>query len=1164
MNDGDPKSRQAPPMISPADFEWIFQAIPIPCVLLRPDLVVVAVNDAYLAATRTSALDLLGQSLTQAFPAHPVQAPPGLALDLNTSLFQVLDRAEPNVVPVQGYDIGSGADPRDPYQRRYWQLINAPLVDDQGEVNFILHWLQDFTDILQSRSDLTAESATPAALQERILRLEKDMHLRQQQRLELESAVRKARESQQQVERAKDCFFSNLSHELRTPLALILGPAEDLLQADPPIPDWEWVEVETIHRSAEHLRKTINMLLDFSQTQAGLADATYEPVDLSAYTCELASLFRSAVEGAGLSFLVSCPPLPEMVYVDRSQWESIVLNLLSNAFKFTLTGKIEVTLRHGEHGPELSIRDTGCGIPAKDQPFLFERLHRIEPIRARTTEGAGIGLALVRELVHLHGGNIRVESTPGQGSIFHVRIPYGTAHLPPGRIATAPTPQPHSNSRSFIDEAISWLPGPAPELQLEEEAGSGARPRVLLAEDNTDMRGYMTRLLGRIYDVESVADGLAALEAIQQRPPDLLLTDAIMLGISGVDLVRRLRGDARTAALPIIVLSADSSEDARIAGFQAGANDYLLKPFSNRELLARVSGLLAQGELIRREQQLRTAVEGDRQWLEIILESIHDSLLVIDRHWRIDLLNSRAAGEQGQPRDSMLGKDFRHYADAPVIEAVQQVMERRQPVSCEYHMRSSGRWWDLRLSPSPGGGVVVFSAEITQRKLSEKEQLHVAQHDGLTNLSNRKLFLEDAERVLAWARRLGHKFAVLFIDLDNFKPINDSHGHEIGDKLLRAVADRISRTLRAEDLVGRYGGDEFVGILVGIEAVDNVARVAENILTAISQPYQIDGFDLQVTASIGVSLYPKDGDEIDTLIQYADYAMYAAKASGAAHYEFYREGIEKRTATPAVNHMVTRLREALEAGEFSLVFQPVFATDTAEVVEAEAMLRWRQPDGSYVAPESFLPLAELTGLIRPLGEWLIRTACSQQQQWLNEGLPTISIAVKISGAQFRQKDFEQKVADVLRDTGMDPARLLLEMAEHTVLGNTDESVRVLQELKNMGVGVAINNFGAGNSNIRALTRCPVDKLKVDRSLLQHQGDNGAHLAAMEAVIGLGHSLRKAIVAEGIENEADMAYVRGRGCQYSQGYLLAPPMPPEEFSRWWFEQQSPLPPSTLIH
>jgi PAS domain S-box-containing protein len=442
---------------------------------------------------------------------------------------------------------------------------------------------------------------------------------------------RRRAEALAELDRTKTAFFSNVSHEFRTPLTLILGPVEDAL-ADAS-ERWQRDRLELIHRNALRLQKLVNTLLDFSRIEAGRVQASFEPTDLAEFTRELVSVFRSGIEKAGLRLVVSCPPLSEPVYVDRDMYEKIVLNLLSNAFKFTLEGEIEVRLREGEPGAdapgvptvELSVRDTGTGIAPEQLPHIFERFHRVEGTRARTHEGTGIGLALVQELVKLHGGSVSVQSAAGQGSRFTVTLPRGKAHLPADRIGTARRLAATALAADhYLKEALRWLPDPEVRNQRSEVGGqksedgqgaagdltSGPRPRVVWADDNADMRNYVGRLLQPSCDVESVADGQAALAAIGRQPPDLVLADVMMPQLDGFGLLRQLRSDPGTRDLPIILLSARAGEESRVEGMEAGADDYLVKPFSARELLARVSAHLRIAR-IRREasQSLRDSEE---------------------------------------------------------------------------------------------------------------------------------------------------------------------------------------------------------------------------------------------------------------------------------------------------------------------------------------------------------------------------------------------------------------------------------------------------------------------------------------------------------------------------------------------------------------------------
>jgi PAS domain S-box-containing protein len=397
-----------------------------------------------------------------------------------------------------------------------------------------------------------------------------------------------------ELDRAKTTFFTNVSHEFRTPLTLMLGPLEHVLAlGQDELPARLRTELQTIYRNALRLLKLVNTLLDFSRIEAGRADASFEPTDLAGFTAELAGVFRSTVESAGLRYTVECEPLPEPVHVDRQMWEKVVFNLLSNALKFTLAGGIAVRLRAEGASVELAVADTGVGIAAEDRPRVFERFHRLTPRGARTQEGTGIGLALSQEFVRLHGGTLRVDSEPGRGSVFTVTLPFGRAHLPPEQVRPHPQGANAIRSSAFVNEAVGWAAGAtSPRPAVEPGPDVPHRPRVLVADDNADMRGYLARICGSRWDVETVTDGAAALALIQRDPPDLLISDVMMPGLDGLTLVRRLRANPATRELPVILLSARAGEEARLEGLQAGASDYLVKPFSARELLAYVDARL--------------------------------------------------------------------------------------------------------------------------------------------------------------------------------------------------------------------------------------------------------------------------------------------------------------------------------------------------------------------------------------------------------------------------------------------------------------------------------------------------------------------------------------------------------------------------------------------
>ncbi|WNG27705.1 response regulator [Cystobacter fuscus] len=444
-----------------------------------------------------------------------------------------------------------------------------------------------------------------------------------------------------ELDRAKTTFFSNVSHEFRTPLTLMFGPLEDALSdGEEPLSSRQRERLSLVHRNGARLFKLVNSLLDFSRLEAGRAKVVFQPTELPAFTAELVSHFESAARRAGLLLTVDLQPLPEPVWLDREAWEKVVFNLLSNALKYTFEGSITVSLRAEGAEAVLRVRDTGTGIPEQALPHIFERFQRVEGARARSHEGSGIGLALVQELVKLHGGSIHARSAVGEGTTFSVHLPLGTAHLPSGHVlageeagATAARAEP------YVAEALGWMRSEAdsrPEPSATAPAPTGSRARVLVVDDNADMRAYVTGLLHPTFDVEAVGDGVRALESMRARPPDLILSDVMMPRLGGFGLLREVRATESLKTVPFILLSARAGEEASVEGLEAGADDYLVKPFSARELLARVQSHLELARMRReaaaheaREVNLREAVHARDDFLSVASHELKTPLAAL-------------------------------------------------------------------------------------------------------------------------------------------------------------------------------------------------------------------------------------------------------------------------------------------------------------------------------------------------------------------------------------------------------------------------------------------------------------------------------------------------------------------------------------------------------
>jgi len=536
-----------------------------------------------------------------------------------------------------------------------------------------------------------------------------------------------------ELDRAKTVFFSNVSHEFRTPLTLLLGPLEDLLQQPGGSASRNHELIEVAHRNGLRLQKLVNTLLDFSRIEAGRVQAVYQPTDVCVLTADLSSNFRAAVEKAGIKFVIDCPPLSRPVYLDREMWEKIVLNLLSNAFKFTLAGTITVAIRdRGEH-LELSIADTGIGIPAQELPRIFERFHRVEGARGRTFEGTGIGLALVNELVKLQGGSVSVQSQVDQGTTFIVSIPFGKAHLPQDKIDAGSSLQPAPSAvDSYVEEALRWLPetpGWLPERPSANPQGA-PRQRILLADDNADMRSYLKRILGQHYDIQTAVNGEEALAQAIHSPPDLILSDVMMPRLDGFGLLSQLRAHQKTKTIPVILLSARAGEESCVEGLEAGADDYLVKPFTARELLARVSSHLAMAR-VRREATESLATSEGR--FRTMANSAPVLIWLDGPDRRCIWVNEPWLKFGGRTMDQELGEgwtELMHPEDLPgCLANYQQCFDRRQQFSMECRARRhDGEWrWMLNhgipLFSQSGEftGFIGSCVDITDRKEMERE-----------------------------------------------------------------------------------------------------------------------------------------------------------------------------------------------------------------------------------------------------------------------------------------------------------------------------------------------------------------------------------------------------------------------------------------------------------
>jgi diguanylate cyclase (GGDEF)-like protein/PAS domain S-box-containing protein len=441
---------------------------------------------------------------------------------------------------------------------------------------------------------------------------------------------------------------------------------------------------------------------------------------------------------------------------------------------------------------------------------------------------------------------------------------------------------------------------------------------------------------------------------------------------------------------------------------------------------------------------------------------------------------------------------------------------------------------------------IAMFADISARKASEEHTRHLAEHDFLTDLPNRVLLLDRMGQALGAARRNQTQVAVLYLDLDRFKYINDSLGHAVGDKLLQTVAERLKKCVRGIDTVSRHGGDEFVVMLADIGGVGQAAHIAANMMQALAQPYRISDYEFAITASIGISIYPDDGDDIETLVRNADTAMYHAKESGRNSYQFYSNEMNVRIMERVT--LENSLKKAIGNHEFVLQYQPELEMRSGKVIGAEALIRWNHPDFGMLSPARFIAVAEDCGLLVPIGDWVLRTACRQARLWLDKGWPLV-VSVNISVGQFRQKNLLQSIADALEAASLEPGYLELEITEALLMEEAGSTLKTLNALKQMGVRLAIDDFGTGYSSLNYLKRFPVDKLKIDRSFVHEISGDPDDAAVISAIIVMAKSLHFKVIAEGVETHDQYSFLQAQGCDECQGNYLGPPMLPAEMGHY---------------
>jgi diguanylate cyclase (GGDEF)-like protein/PAS domain S-box-containing protein len=682
---------------------------------------------------------------------------------------------------------------------------------------------------------------------------------------------------------------------------------------------------------------------------------------------------------------------------------------------------------------------------------------------------------------------------------------------------------------------------------------------ILVVDDDATNRKLLEMLLApEGYRTIGVASGEAALDAVTDGAPDLILLDVILPLMSGYEVADILKHDPATSHIPIIMVSARVDRAARLSGLKAGAEEFLTKPIDRAELWLRVRNLLRlktlgdlladHGATLEREVQARTI---DLQRFRSAMDATEDAILLTSRTtMKMVEVNATACTMLGCSRAELLEMRPDHFGGGTLAEyqrgydailgenSVSELDEititRRDGITLQAEVRRhairSGTDWVI----------VSVMRDITERKQAEHKLHQLAHYDALTGLPNRTLFYDTLEKTLVRAAEKRWTVAVLFIDLDRFKTVNDTLGHGCGDALLRQFADRLVECVRIRDTIGRLGGDEFALILTMEDAQHGAAQVIAKIRDALRVPFDLNGHGTTVTASIGITVYPDDAHDAASLIKFADTAMYRAKQAGRDTYRFFTAQMNDEVLARV--DMEIALRRAIEDQEFELYYQPKVDLRSDRIVGFEALLRWNRPGCGMVSPRDFVPVLEETGLIVRVGSWVVDQACRQIGAWLRSDIGPIPIAINVAARQFTEADLEGDIARAIAANSIPAALLELELTESTLMVNTERTIGTLQSLKARGVQISIDDFGTGYSSLAYLRRFTIDKVKIDIAFIRDITINADDAAMASAIIKMAHSLRLEVVAEGVETAEQLAYLRHHGCDQVQGYYFSPPVP----------------------
>jgi len=659
------------------------------------------------------------------------------------------------------------------------------------------------------------------------------------------------------------------------------------------------------------------------------------------------------------------------------------------------------------------------------------------------------------------------------------------------------------------------------------------------------------------FDVLEAADGEQALDLLGEPPPDLILLDVDMPGIDGFEVCRRIRQRWDATEVPVIMVTGMDDLDSINQAYESGANDFIAKPINWPILGHRARYVLRSTQAARNLRELE-----EKQ--AAIVRAMPDMIFLLHRDGTyLDYKDGFGTKPFVTPGE-FLGRKMAEILPADVAEIVGRgialALDRGELQSTLYQlpMPDGIHHYEARIAPSGADTVVTVVRDITSQKLNEEKIRRLAYFDPLTGMPNRLHFIERVDRELLRARRENRQLALLFLDLDGFKRINDTLGHSAGDFLLQSVAERLKEKLRASDIVARpglddlslhfarLGGDEFTIMLPDIEDAGVVSLVAQRVLAVLNLPFQVGGKAITITASIGIAVFPEDGGDAAALLKHADTAMYHAKDEGRNNWQMYSKTLTNKAM--ARLSLENDLRKGLEANEFRLVYQPQVLAQDGRIVGMEALIRWQHPERGLVAPVDFIPVAEESGLIVPMGKWVIRSACDQVRAWQRGGVITPRVAVNLSARQLRAPEFIGSVAAIIAETGISADLLELELTESILMDPDAQRIDELHRLRALGVHFSIDDFGTGYSSMAYVKRFPIGMLKIDQSFVRGLPHSVNDAGITTAILAMARSLELDVIAEGVETNEQRAFLQKAQCPKLQGYLFSRPVPPEKMER----------------